>query len=748
MHPYIHPSPFLEAEPKPNARQIKELSTKVREYESMLSEIRDLPGSPAKRIRDLLQKYDPDSGYASNATPLDLFQDQGKPDRSSSPSSIGSLEAVDRVEDDINRTENSRATGFLGKSSEITWLKRLKEEEQQSLKSTPDDDRLSGDRIPPHTINYHLDDLSIDVPEAVQMYWVPPREVADRLFETYLLMVHPQYPIINRTQFSVQYRNFFDRTHLPSDRWMAVLNMVFAIASNISCNTGIAGPGSARDHLLYMTRARMFGMGGDNLFRHPDLQQVQVEGLIAFHLLSINQINRAWRISVLAVRSAISLGINLKNESHSISGHTKELHCRIWWCLFTVEHKLGLMTGRKTAISFKTFSSQLPLPLDEDQLLEPSAIRLLENLEVREQRLNRAMTSPCLLQMDSKPTKDTLLGRSWLRSLPAGAAVYFLYQCDLTALTQEILNRVYSVECAMLSWEEIKGRINHLETTVDSWLSNLPPALKFTHLEEENSEAQRAKTSLAFHYYSTQIMLGRPCLCRHTTQNKEDDIHGFTYRMSVSTLDSAMHMLDLLPDEPDTTYIYQTCPWWCMLHYIMQTATVIILELSFGCVHIPEKENSLMKLGGKSVQWLYAMSGHSIAAHRAWQLCEGALSRLALRLGYYSSNLPFRPNEQQIKSEVDSAYSSLLGQRDKTVEPGTLSAHDDQPPSQTHSQEDSIASWGGINSNLADLLGSELSSAPGTHGGSASDMHFPYDPITGEFLRAFFPELKEEQWGL
>ncbi|OQD79037.1 hypothetical protein PENANT_c065G10301 [Penicillium antarcticum] len=660
MHPYIHPSPFLEAEPKPNARQIKELSTKVREYESMLSEIRDLPGSPAKRIRDLLQKYDPDSGYASNATPLDLFQDQGKPDRSSSPSSIGSLEAVDRVEDDINRTENSRATGFLGKSSEITWLKRLKEEEQQSLKSTPDDDRLSGDRIPPHTINYHLDDLSIDVPEAVQMYWVPPREVADRLFETYLLMVHPQYPIINRTQFSVQ----------------------------------------------------------------------------------------AWRISVLAVRSAISLGINLKNESHSISGHTKELHCRIWWCLFTVEHKLGLMTGRKTAISFKTFSSQLPLPLDEDQLLEPSAIRLLENLEVREQRLNRAMTSPCLLQMDSKPTKDTLLGRSWLRSLPAGAAVYFLYQCDLTALTQEILNRVYSVECAMLSWEEIKGRINHLETTVDSWLSNLPPALKFTHLEEENSEAQRAKTSLAFHYYSTQIMLGRPCLCRHTTQNKEDDIHGFTYRMSVSTLDSAMHMLDLLPDEPDTTYIYQTCPWWCMLHYIMQTATVIILELSFGCVHIPEKENSLMKLGGKSVQWLYAMSGHSIAAHRAWQLCEGALSRLALRLGYYSSNLPFRPNEQQIKSEVDSAYSSLLGQRDKTVEPGTLSAHDDQPPSQTHSQEDSIASWGGINSNLADLLGSELSSAPGTHGGSASDMHFPYDPITGEFLRAFFPELKEEQWGL
>jgi hypothetical protein len=192
----------------------------------------------------------------------------------------------------------------MGKSSEITWIKRLQEEEQsnrQSSNLTSNDDCRSGDRIPPHTINYHLDDLSIGVPEAVQMYWVPPRQLADRLFEIYMLMVHPQYPIIDRAQFSVQYRNFFDEIHLPSDKWMALLNMIFAIASNCSCNSDIAGPGSARDHLLYLTRARMLSMGGDNLFQHPDLQQVQIEGLIAFHLLSIDQINR-YAISTLSVK--------------------------------------------------------------------------------------------------------------------------------------------------------------------------------------------------------------------------------------------------------------------------------------------------------------------------------------------------------------------------------------------------------------------------------------------------------------
>ncbi|KAJ6097258.1 hypothetical protein N7499_001632 [Penicillium canescens] len=725
-------------------RQLKALSNKVQEYETMLNEMGNLPGSPAKRIRDLLHKYDSDSGYVSNATPLSVSQDQAEPERSSSPSSIGSLEAVDRVEEDLNLTENSRATGFMGKSSEITWLKRLLEEEQrdgQPSKSTCNDDSRSGDRIPPHTIDYHLDDLSIGVPEAVQMYWVPPRELADRLFETYLLMVHPQYPIIDRTQFSVQYRNFFEAIHLPSDKWMALLNMIFAIASNYSCNSDIAGPGSARDHLLYLTRARMLSMGGDNLFQHPDLQQVQIEGLIAFHLLSINQINRAWRISALAIRSAISLGINLRNNSHLLPGLIKESHCRIWWCLFTVEHKLGLMTGRKTAISMNMFSSQLPLPFDEDQLLEPSAARFLEDLEMRENRLNRAMTSPYLRIMDSKRTGDALIGLSWLQTLPADAALYFLYHCDLAVLTQEILNRVYSVECAMLSWEEIKSRINHLKASVDSWLSCLPSALDFTHMEEDNSQPYRFKISLAFHYYSTQIMLGRPCLCRHTDR----DTHGFTHEMAVLTLESAMHMLDLLPDEPNTIYLYQTCPWWCILHYIMQTASVIILELSFGCVHIREKESSLIRLGKKSVQWLYTMSEHSIASRRAWQLCEGALSRLALKLGYDTRNLPFRPNQQRVKPCIDPVDPALLEQLDETIDPRTLYTHDDQRLSRPRPQEGSVASRGEIESNLAELLGSELPSAPSTHDRSAGDTHFPYDPITGEFIRSFFPEPNEDE---
>jgi hypothetical protein len=44
--------------------------------------------------------------------------------------------------------------------------------------------------------------------------------------------------------------------------------------------------------LVYMTRARLLSLNSEVLFSHPDLQQVQVESLIAFYLLASDQINR------------------------------------------------------------------------------------------------------------------------------------------------------------------------------------------------------------------------------------------------------------------------------------------------------------------------------------------------------------------------------------------------------------------------------------------------------------------------
>lgn len=212
----------------------------------------------------------------------------------SSGSSVGSLNALDQVEYDANLTEESRATGYVGKSSEITWLQRLQQEILQRT-SPHDKDSTMGDYSGPHEVNYHIDDFDIGVSEPIQMYWVPPRSLADRLFDTYMHVAHPYIPILNRPLFCSQYERFFDRPELPGDKWMAILNIVFAIATNYAHTAKLSWRGDPKDHLRYLTRARMLSMSGDDLFRHPDLQQVQVEGLIAFYLLSTDQIHRYCR---------------------------------------------------------------------------------------------------------------------------------------------------------------------------------------------------------------------------------------------------------------------------------------------------------------------------------------------------------------------------------------------------------------------------------------------------------------------
>lgn len=225
-------------------------------------------------------------------------------DEPSPLSSIGSLEAIDRADEDHNRTEHSRATGFMGKSSEISWLQSLQREAAQrarcqpgSLELHPEEDEDSKDALSLHTLNYHLDDLDISVPEPVQRYSMPPRHLADRLFDEYLRTVHPFFPIISKPLFRSQYQTFFDNSSRttatrPGDKWFAILNVIFAIAAKYGHLIKAPWRGDENDHLMYLARARSLSLNGEVLFSHPDLQQVQVEALVAFYLLASDQINR------------------------------------------------------------------------------------------------------------------------------------------------------------------------------------------------------------------------------------------------------------------------------------------------------------------------------------------------------------------------------------------------------------------------------------------------------------------------
>jgi hypothetical protein len=241
--------------------------------------------------------------------------------------SIGSLEAIDRVDEDLNRTNRTRATGFIGKTSEISWMKRLQKEINKLTRGKKD---ASGpgehkkedtkDRVSLHTMNYRLDDLNISVPEPIQLYILPSRSLADQLIDDYLQTVHPFFPIISKSMLRVQYEGLFDNSTRPSDKWLAILNIIFAISARHAHLIKAPWRGDEHDHLVYLTRGRRLSMNGEILFSHPDLQQVQVEGLIAFYLAASDQINRSvsqWHFLRLELTKAYCI----------VRGESKPWHC-------------------------------------------------------------------------------------------------------------------------------------------------------------------------------------------------------------------------------------------------------------------------------------------------------------------------------------------------------------------------------------------------------------------------------------
>lgn len=344
----------------------------------------------------------------------------------------------------------------------------------------------------------------------------------------------------------------------------------------------------------------------------------------------------------MAIRSAVSLGINLKNSGRTITNDSKEARNRLWWSLYIIEIRLGLMTGRPTCLSAKMCSTPIPLPLSDEHLQTSMGAMLLNDPHLRDARVNNIMVSSCpgrapLRRPDDK--QNIAEARQWISSLPINAELSFIYACDLTILTQRILNEIYSMKSMHNSRRQILTQIQEIKSKVDLWRTSLPRGLDLTNIRDDD-EARCEKTRLSCQYYSTRIILGRPFLC---TPDKNwggsDDEQKFSHTMAVDCVRSAVRMSQMLPDESNDGQMLGISPWWCCLHYVMQTVTVLILELSQRCIHIPE-QGSLLHLTKRCIRWLSRTSEHSLASHRAWYYCNSSIRRIALKDGLNVEDLP------------------------------------------------------------------------------------------------------------
>jgi hypothetical protein len=221
-------------------------------------------------------------------------------------------------------------------------------------------------------------------------------------------------------------------------------------------------------------------------------------------------------------------------------------------------------------------------------------------------------------------------------------ALYFLLQTKLNLLINEVLDQLYRPFVVTKPWAHVEGVISALSDKLEKWRFSLPSVFDFSKKQRDRQFA-RQRMSLGFFFYSTIILITRPCLCR--VDPKIANLSGisgdFNQETRIKCVRAAKDMLDLLPNELSPINLYKVAPWWCLVHHLVQSATVSMLELSFRPDHHPQQVEETLQSAKKAVKFLRSMAEVDPAAHRAWGLCEDMLHKVANMVGQPFDSLPY-----------------------------------------------------------------------------------------------------------
>ncbi|KAH1649378.1 hypothetical protein KXX16_008018 [Aspergillus fumigatus] len=594
---------------RPQARE----DGKVQFYEALLRDIYPkLEPQSAQYVEQILKEQNPDKEQFSGqrtATPSPALR-LSDAARVSSP--IFSLGALDYTSEDFNRDEKIQAMGFVGEHSEIAWIYRLKRLlEQVSVGSK----EIDTDRQSVASASFFLDDSDITVLDDIDLSQRPAQTVADQLVDEYFQVVHPSFPIIGKLVFLRQYRSFYSSPH--------------------GDNGGVTD-----DETLYFSRAWRLSMSDIALLDHPNLQQVQVEGLTSFYLLSVGQVNRSWRICGISLRSAVTMGLNLRSESNTIAHVSKEIRYRVWWSLFMLDISLCVMTGRPPSSSDEFCTTPPPLPFKEEDFSDDRVVQLIADHEARglfTEALGKTMATaetaltPDLSDHPSNMNRDCeQVASSAIESLTPNISLYFLYNVELDLILREAVVTLYAPGAARKSWHEIELSIVTLNSKADVWLSRLPAAF---HFETGARVFERQRLNLAFRFYSTKIIIAQPCLSRLTRQAPGSEPPGVACEtMATMCVDFAAQMLNLLPTIPQASWVYRVSPWWCFLHYLMQSTTVLLTQILLLSEAGTVRYNRVLEQLSKATRWLSELSTNDPSSARAWLFCRDLISQHAPEL--------------------------------------------------------------------------------------------------------------------
>lgn len=328
------------------------------------------------------------------------------------------------------------------------------------------------------------------------------------------------------------------------------------------------------------------------------------------------------------------MGIHLRSESPSITHVSKETRYRLWWALYLLDILLCVITGRMPRMQQEHCTTPLPVPYKEEDFRDEHVMRLILDIQSRGRLMASLLsfdpsTEPNDPLANSPSPQSMSQSASPSQQLQANVSLYLLYSIDLAAVMRETIEILYSPEAGRRSRSDTELAMASLNSAADNWFARLPATYRFAEARDDRAFV-RQRTSLAFQYYSTKLVISKPALRSH--MSGEDSFTGLDVPMAIICLNSAGQMLDLLPNEPNISWLLACSPWWCALHYLTQSTVVLITQLLTQNEASASERNESLGRVEKALRWLSECSAKDPSFKRVWGHFTEFLSSQGLKV--------------------------------------------------------------------------------------------------------------------
>ncbi|KAL3461180.1 fungal-specific transcription factor domain-containing protein [Aspergillus heterothallicus] len=280
---------------------------------------------------------------------------------------------------------------------------------------------------------------------------LPPKPVADFLISVCLTHAHDVFFYVDQAQFLANVDQLYTDSMSPLRLDSGFVCLTLSMLALGSQWTELERPTSFPAHLrpnggdpgrVFYEEARTLI---PDLIDRTSLSSIQAPFILGIYSLPDRALGSAYAYMGLALRKAVALELHQQTEASTLPDHEKQIRCRLWWSVYSLERTTAIKLNRPRSIDPDVISTPLPAPL-----ASIDSMQKVDNIhqQIAYASLIKVIDRVAELGTRHSPGIDTLQQEleTWRSYLPANLKVENVGPKDITfrAVFHLHLNYLYA----------------------------------------------------------------------------------------------------------------------------------------------------------------------------------------------------------------------------------------------------------------------------------------------------------------